>query len=189
MSDAYIGTILAWGPNFAPRSWAFCHGQLLAISTHNALFSLLGTMYGGDGRTTFGLPDLRGRVPIGAGQGPGLSQYTQGKKGGAEQVTLTVPELASHTHGSTTSGLEIAASTAAANTATPSAGAVPAQPADASRNPFPIYTSSAANTTLGSVSGSVTVDPAGGSRSHENRQPYQAINYIICLEGIFPPRS
>ena len=187
--EAFIGTIVAWGPNFAPRGWAFCNGSLLAISQYSAVFSLLGTTYGGDGRTTFALPDLRGRVPVGAGQSPGTSNYQQGSKGGQETVTLNVQQLASHTHGASTSGLQIAASTAAANTATPSASVVPAQPEDASRNPFPIYTNAATNTSLGSVSGNVTIDPAGGSQAHENRQPYEVVNYIICLEGIFPPRS
>lgn len=187
--DAYMGSIMLWGPNFAPRSWAFCDGRLMAISQFSALFSLLGTSYGGDGRTNFGLPDLRGRVPVGAGQGAGLSVYHLGMKGGIETVTLDEAQLASHTHASTTSEMQIAASTASANTAIPGAGIVPAQPEDSSRNPFPIYTNAEANTTLGSVSGSMSIDPAGGNQPHENRQPYQAVNYIICIEGIFPPRE
>lgn len=187
--DAFIGSILLWAPNFAPRGWAFCHGQLLAISEYAAVFSLLGTNYGGDGVTSFGLPDLRSRVPVGAGHGPGLAQYPLGINGGIETVVLNVAQLASHTHASTTSDLNIAASTATANTATPGANAVPAQPEDASRNPIPIYTNTTANTTLGSVSGSLTVDATGDNQAHENRQPFQALNYIICLDGIFPPRD
>jgi len=109
--------------------------------------------------------------------------------GGVETVALSVSQLASHTHTSTTSDLHIAASTATANTATPAASAVPAQPEDASRNPIPIYTNTAANTTLGSVSGSLTVDATGENKAYENRQPFQVLNYIICLEGIYPPRD
>ncbi len=187
--DAFIGTIMLWAPNFAPAGWAFCHGQLLSIAQYSTVYSLLGTTYGGDGRVTFGLPNLQGRVPVGAGQSPGTSVYYLGMQGGQESVSLSTQQLASHSHDSTTSGLQIAASTATANTAAPSAGAVPAQPEDASRNPFPIYTNAAPNTTLGSVSGQVSIDPAGDSQSHENRQPFQVVNYIICLEGIYPPRE
>lgn len=189
MSEPFIGEIRMFAGSFAPQGWSLCDGQLLAINQNSALFSLFGTIYGGDGRTTFALPDLRGRVPVGAGQSPGTSNYPQGSKGGHETVALNVQQLASHTHGASTSGLQIAASTAAANTATPSASVVPAQPEDASRNPLPIYTNAAANTSLGSVSGNVTIEPSGGGQPHENRQPYQVVNYIICLEGIFPPRS
>jgi microcystin-dependent protein len=187
--DDYIGTIIGWGPNFAPRGWAFCDGSLLPIAQYSALFSLLGTTYGGDGRTTFALPDLRGRVAVGAGQSPGLSQYQQGSKGGEETVTLNAQELASHTHGASASGLALAASTGTANTATPGPSAVPAQPEDASRNPLPVYTSAAPDTTLGSVSGDVTIAATGGNQPHENRPPYLVINYIICIEGVYPPRS
>ena len=98
MSDPFIGQIHLFGFNFAPRGWAFCDGQLLPIAQHTALFSLLGTMYGGDGRTTFGLPDLKGRSAIHAGQGPGLSNVTQGAKGGAESHTLTIGQLPPHSH-------------------------------------------------------------------------------------------
>jgi len=187
--EAFIGSILLWAPNFAPRGWAFCDGRLLAISQYAAVFSLLGTNYGGDGVTTFGLPDLRSRVPVGAGHGPGLANYFLGMQGGHEMVALNVAQLAAHTHDSTTSDLQIAASTATANTATPGANALPAQPEDASRNPFPVYTNTIANTTLGSVSGTLTVDATGSNQPHENRQPFQAVNYIICLDGIFPPRD
>ncbi|KRS10186.1 hypothetical protein XM53_22310, partial [Roseovarius atlanticus] len=98
MADPFIGQIVLFGGNFAPRNWAFCDGQLVAISQNSALFSILGTTYGGDGRTTFGLPDLRGRVPIGPRQGPGLTFYREGQKGGAEDVTLTQAEMPSHSH-------------------------------------------------------------------------------------------
>ena len=187
--EAFIGCIMLWAPNFAPRGWAFCHGQLLSISDFTTVFSLLGTTYGGDGVTNFGLPDLRARVPVGAGQSPGTSVYYPGMAGGHETVSLTTQQLASHTHGSTTSGLQLAASTSSANTASPGPDVVPAQPEDASRNPFPVYTNTAANTSLGSVSGSVTIDATGNDQAHENRQPFQVVNYIICLDGIYPPRD
>ena len=98
MSEPFVGEIRMFAGNFAPRGWAFCDGQLLAVSQNDALFSLLGTIYGGDGRTTFGLPDMRGRIPIHAGHGPGLSERRLGAKGGAEQVTLTVNQMPSHGH-------------------------------------------------------------------------------------------
>lgn len=98
MSEPFIGDIRMFAGNFAPRNYALCDGQLVAISQNNALFSLLGTMYGGDGRTTFGLPEMRGRIPVHAGQGPGLSPRTWGQKAGTENVTITVNQLPSHTH-------------------------------------------------------------------------------------------
>ena len=101
--DPFLGQVILFAGNYPPRGWAFCHGQLLPISDNNALFSLLGTIYGGDGRTDFALPDLRGRAPIGVGQGPGLRRFVEGSKGGAEQVTLTTNNLPSHTHTATAS--------------------------------------------------------------------------------------
>ncbi|HZD04287.1 MAG TPA: tail fiber protein, partial [Longimicrobiales bacterium] len=109
MSEPFVGEIRMFAGNFAPRGWAFCDGQLLAVSQNDALFSLLGTIYGGDGRTTFGLPDCRGRIPLHAGSGPGLTPRALGSKGGAGKVTLTVNQLPSHTHplqGSTDNGLD-----------------------------------------------------------------------------------
>lgn len=195
--DGYIATILGWAPNFAPRAWAFCEGQLLAISSNTALFSLIGTIYGGDGRTTFQLPDLRGRTPIGAGTGPGLSTYPLGARGGQETVTLTIPEIPSHNHaaGLSSASVAIPASTADGNTDTPSSAVHLAKgsvTSGLSSSPAQIYNNSTPDTTLGgpmSISGSVAVGLTGGSQSHENRQPFLAIYWIICLQGVFPSRS
>jgi microcystin-dependent protein len=170
--EAFIGSIMLFAGNFAPRGWAFCQGQIVAISSNTALFSLLGTTYGGDGRTTFALPDLRGRVPLGPGQGPGLSRYVEGQQGGQEAVPLTTQQIPSHTHVLVASG----------NTPTTAAPAGALLPTGSSR----IYASD-----LGAPQqlAAQSVQPAGGSQPHDNVQPYLAINYIICLQGIFPSRN
>jgi len=170
MSEPFVGEIRMFAGNFAPRGWAFCDGQLLAVSQNDALFSLLGTIYGGDGRTTFGLPDLRGRIPIHAGTGPGLSPRRLGSKGGAEKVTLTVNQLPSHTHA-------WRASTDLASTRD-TANAVLAQSVP------DIYTSRAAPIPLHST----TVGNTGGSRSHTNEMPFLCVHFIIALIGIYPSR-
>lgn len=172
MSDPFIGTIRLVAFNFAPVGWAMCQGQILPIQENTALFSLLGTYFGGDGVNNFGLPDLRGRIAIGQGQGPGLANYTQGQPGGAETVTLAGSDAPSHTH----------TLMAAASVTTPDPGpsVVLGTPAAAVR----LYGAGAA-TPLASTS----VAPFGSSVPHENRQPYLALNYIIALNGIFPSRS
>jgi len=187
--EAFISTILIWPPNFAPNGWALCAGQLLSISQNAALFSLLGTNYGGDGVTTFGLPDLRSRVPLGAGQGPGLSPYNLGQTGGSENVILTTNTIASHTHQATGFSASVPAVTTVGTTNQPGPSVVLAAPTDASRNPINIYSNAAATQNLapGTVTGSVT--PAGGGQPHPNLQPFQALNYIIALQGIYPSRS
>lgn len=172
--EPFIAQIVMFGGNFAPRGWAFCNGQLLSIAQFSALFSLVGTQYGGDGRTTFGLPDLRGRSPMHWGQGPGLSSYSIGQKGGAETVTLTTNELPNHAH-----TLAYPASTREGQTADPSghwpaAGEEPTKPYDFD-----------ANATLGAA----TTSSIGANFPHENRSPYQCVSFIIALEGIFPSRS
>lgn len=174
MSEPFVGQVIAVGFNFAPVGWALCQGQLLPISQNAALFSLLGTTYGGDGQSTFGLPDLRGRAALGMGQGSGLQPYVLGQPGGVELVTLTANQFASHTH-----ALQAAAT---ATTATPGSGVVLGTPAAAT----PTY---AAAGTATQLVGS-TVSPAPGSDGpHENRQPSLAINYIIALFGIFPSQN
>lgn len=170
MSEPFVGEIRMFAGNFAPRGWAFCDGQLLAVSQNDALFSLLGTIYGGDGRTTFGLPDLRGRIPIHAGHGPGLSERRLGAKSGAEKVTLTVNQLPSHTH-------PWQASTDLASTRD-TAGAVLAQSVP------DIYTSRRADIQLNAS----TVGNTGGSRSHTNLMPFLCVHFIIALVGIYPSR-
>lgn len=171
MSEPFVGEIRMFGGNFAPRGWAFCDGQLLAVSQNDALFSLLGTIYGGDGRTTFGLPDLRGRTPIHAGSGPGLSPRRLGAKGGTEKETLTVGELPSHNH-------TLQASSAAATTPNPATNVLAETTTDRVYRDDGVDTSTA-NTSIGMV---------GGSRSHTNLMPYLCINFIIALYGIYPSR-
>lgn len=180
MSDPFIAQITMFGGNFAPRGWAFCEGQLLAISQNSALFSILGTTYGGDGRTTFGLPDLRGRFPTQQGNGPGLSNKNLGQKGGVESVTLNTTQIPSHSHAA---GLQIPASTEVGNTPSPS-GAYHAKSNDGENN----FTSAAPNSTM-AASGGVTVGNTGGNLSHENMPPFLAINFIIALVGVFPSRN
>ena len=176
--EPFIGQIVLFGGNFAPRGWAKCEGQLLPIASNTALFSILGTTYGGDGRTTFALPDLRGRAPIGEGHGNGLSDYTLGERGGVENVTLTVNQMPSHSHVNSTS---LSVSSNVGNQSSP-AGARLAVANDGENN----YTSANGNGTMDVTS---TIFNNGGSQSHENRQPFLAMNYIIALQGVFPPRS
>ncbi len=157
--------------NFAPRGWAFCDGQLLAVSQNDALFSLFGTIYGGDGRTTFGLPDLRGRVPIHAGTGPGLSPRRLGLKGGAENVTLTTNQLPSHTHPAKHINENADRTTVA--------GALPA------RTGRDFYVEGATDVALSSQA----VTSAGGTASHTNLMPFLCVNFIVALFGVYPSRT
>jgi microcystin-dependent protein len=172
MSEPYIGQIILFGGNFAPLGWAYCDGSVLSIADNSALFSLIGTTYGGDGIQTFGLPDLRGRAPIHRGQGPGLQNYDQGQKAGSETVTLQVTQLPAHNH-----GVSVGASNNAPSTTRP-AGAVYAAST--------MFTDAA---NAGGSLGAVTVAAAGGNGAHDNMEPYLALNYIIALEGIFPSRN
>jgi len=171
MSEPYVGEIRMFAGNFAPRGWAFCDGQLLAVSQNDALFSLLGTIYGGDGRTTFGLPDLRGRIPIHAGHGPGLSERRLGAKGGEETVTLTVNQLPSHTH-------PLQCSSQNALQTSPN-GTVLGQATS-----IDLYRVTEPDASLSSQS----ITNTGGSRSHTNEMPYLCIHFIIALFGIYPSR-
>ncbi len=193
--EGVIGEIRGFSGNFAPRAWAFCNGQLLSISSNQSLFSILGTTYGGDGRTTFGLPDLRGRGPISAGTGPGLSTHKLGARSGTETVTLTQNQMPTHTHaaGFTETGgvIHPNASTNIATSEEPGTNKYLAVP-DAGGNGF-IYNTDTPDTTLGpssvTIAGNVTVFNTGGSQYHNNMQPYLVINWIICLQGVFPSRS
>ncbi|MCP5424477.1 MAG: phage tail protein [Gammaproteobacteria bacterium] len=171
MSEPFVGEIRMFAGNFAPRGWAFCDGQLLAVSQNDALFSLLGTIYGGDGRTTFGLPDLRGRIPIHAGHGSGLSERRLGSKGGEEKVTLTTNQLPSHTH-------PLQASTQNAVQTSPGNNVL-AQPTS-----IDLYRVTAPDADL---SGDAITD-VGGNRSHTNLMPFLCVNFIIALVGIYPSR-
>lgn len=173
MSEPFVGEIRMFAGNFAPRGWAFCDGQLLAVSQNDALFSLLGTIYGGDGRTTFGLPDLRGRLPIHAGSGPGLSPRRLGAKEGSEKETLTVNQMPSHGHG------PIRATGDAATQRGPG-GQILARTASQD-----IYRDDEVDTSLSSS----MVTQVGGSRSHTNLMPFLCVNFIIALVGIYPSRQ
>lgn len=164
MDEAYIGTIMLFAGNFAPRGWRICDGSILPIAQHQALFAVIGPTYGGDGRSTFALPDLRGRVPVGFGSGPGLSPVALGAHGGSESVSLQQHQLPPHTHmvdfapvtgGSAEGGLIVA---------------TPAQTAVGSAMHLP-------------------AGATGGGQPHENRQPYLGLNYIIAIEGLFPVRE
>lgn len=167
--DPFVGEIRPVGFSFAPVGWAFCDGSILSISEFSVLFALIGTAYGGDGQTTFALPDLRGRVPLGDGQGPGLSPYVQGQRGGAEHVTLTTAQIPAHNHA-------LVGTTGHANSYSP-AGKLPAFTA---RN---VYTTASPDSQM------TNLEPAGSNLPHENRQPLLTVNFIIALYGVFPSRN
>ena len=176
-AEGFIGEVQMFAGNFAPRNWALCNGQLLPISQNTALFSILGTTYGGDGRTTFGLPDLRGRVVIhdGSGTGPGLSPYNLGQRGGTETVTLTQNQMPNHTHLDQVNA------------------ATPVDSGQETINPSASYWAQGtgyANTNNTQMSPTtVPLTSAGGSLPHSNIAPYNTVNYIICLYGIYPSRN
>ena len=196
--EGVLGTIMAVGFNFAPRSWAFCDGQLLPISSNTALFSLLGTQFGGDGRTTFGLPDLRGRTIVGAGSGPGLSHVSVGQKGGTQVIdytpvcnysfTLTEAQMPSHSHTATLHG-----ETASATHANPQGRllALPSTPVYAAPVPAENKVMAPESITVENTGGSQAVTGAatGNRLQFDNRGPYQGLHYVICLQGIYPSRS
>ncbi|QNM85414.1 phage tail protein [Polaribacter pectinis] len=195
--EPFIGQIMAFVGNFAIRGWAQCNGQLLPISQNTALFSIIGTTYGGDGRTTFALPDLRGRAPMHFGNGPGLSDYRLGAKGGVEQVVLNQTQMPSHNHFATATEVTVSlkASSAEADLHVPVAGSSLAAGNEVNgrgTDPIQMYNSSTPDVTLGGGTSSatnVTIANSGGNLSHENRQPFLTVNYLIALQGIFPPRS
>ena len=188
-----MGTILAWAPNFAPQYFQFCKGQTLSISQYSALFAILGTTYGGNGVSTFQLPNLSGRVPVGAGQSGGTSNYVLGQIGGTESVTLTINQLPAHTHVASLSSVTVMASSLDATDHYPSTTAnVIAGPYDTSNLiPYAGFNSGPADTALnvGGGGGAVTVNPTGSGTAVSLLQPYLAINYIICIQGLFPPRN
>jgi microcystin-dependent protein len=173
MSEPFLGELRLVPYNFAPRGWAFAEGQLLPIAQNTALFSLIGTYYGGDGVRTFALPDLRGRVPISMGQGPGLSPYVLGETLGVESVTLLITQIPSHTHG-------VNASAAKGNQPNP-IGHYPATDAAGVTAEYSTAFSGQMNPNM--------IATTGGSQPHENRQPALVLSWIIALEGIFPSRN
>jgi len=184
MDSPFLGQIQAFGFNFAPRGWATCQGQILPIAQNTAMFSLLGTQFGGNGQTTFGLPDLRGRCLVGMGQGPGLSPVDIGQVGGSESVTLTTAQMPQHTHTATATST-LSAEGVPGDSANPQGRMLCGLP-NLYKVPDPT-----ANLPLSSqaVTTAVTNAPAGGSSPVDLRNPYLGINICIALEGIFPSRN
>ena len=172
-AEPYLGEITMFAGTFAPRGWAFCNGQLLPINQHQALFSLLGTNFGGDGRTSFGLPDLRGRAPIHTGQGPGLSYRFLGERGGVEQIALTSGEMPLHKH-------HIHATAGKATSTNPVGRGLASSRlvGYADLPPDPVQ-----------AMAEQCMSETGGSQPHQNMPPFLGINYIIAIQGIYPPRN
>lgn len=180
MSEPFLGEVRMFGGNFAPRGWAFCNGQLLSIAQNTALFSILGTTYGGDGQTTFALPNLQGRFAMHWGNAAGFSPRTIGEMSGTESVTMLTSQMPSHNH-------TIGANTSDGNTEAP-AGAVWARAVDGSANPVSAYASGLVppvNTTMAAQA----VGPTGGNQPLPVMNPFLCVTFIIALEGIFPSRS
>lgn len=195
--EAFMATIMGWAPNFTPRGWAFCWGQIVSIAQNTALFSLLGTTYGGNGQTTFALPNLASRVPIGAGRGPGLSTYELGQLGGSESIVLTVNNMPMHNHdGSQLTAVQnVATSTGSttqtAATATSILGAPnfsdPGSGSTVDVNTFADGSATPIVPLKLPISG--VTGYAGGSQPFPTLPPFLAINWIIALDGIYPPRD
>lgn len=170
MSESYIGEIRMFAGNYAPAGWAFCDGSMLSIAEYDTLFSLIGTTYGGDGQSTFALPDLRGRLPINIGQGPGLSNHLLGESSGVENVTLTVNQMPAHPH-------------AFMGTSSNASAANPANAVVAAPSTIDLYRpATAPNANLAANALGI----AGGSQPHDNLQPYLCVSFIISLFGIYP---
>lgn len=181
MSEPFLGEILMFGGNFAPRGWAFCSGQLLSIAQNTALFSILGTTYGGNGQTTFALPDLRGRVPIHPGQGPGLSSYTLGEMGGTETNTLLNSNLPP---------IAIPAPTITIHAAADSDSSKPNGRFPASTSAGNGYASASDGTVMNAGVATAPAQQVGGSAiPFPNIQPFTCVNFLIALQGIFPSRN
>ncbi len=179
MSEPFIAEIRMWACNFAPRSWAFCNGQLLPISENTALFSLIGTIYGGDGRTTMGLPNLMSRVPMNPGNGPGLTPRILGERGGQDEVTLTMAEIPQHNH-------ILRGVAEAGNSGQPNESHFMGQDAE-SADEVISFTSS--NISVNTQLANESIANSGQSLPHENRQPTLGVNFCIALQGLYPSRS
>jgi microcystin-dependent protein len=173
MADPFVAEIRIFPFNFAPRGWAWCDGQLLPLSQNTALFSLLGTTYGGNGKSNFALPDLQGRAPMHPGQGPGLSLHDLGETGGSETVSLLESEIPSHSHSYRAAGV-------AADSPVPAGTLLAAPSSDAPYLPAPAPMTSMAGEALA---------PAGGDAPHNNMMPYLTFYFNIALQGVFPPRT
>jgi microcystin-dependent protein len=177
--EGFIGQIILFAGNFAPRNWAFCQGQLISIAQNTALFSILGTTYGGDGRTTFGLPDLQGRTAMHPGNGPGLPSYRLGQKGGTTTNTLNATQLPSHTHAAT-------ASVHLGTAANVPSGSDAYLPISTGAN---FFSNAKGNANLNAGSTTVTVGNTGNNQQVNNMQPSLSIYYVICMVGVYPSRS
>ncbi len=205
--ELFTGTIVGFAGNFAPREYALCEGQTLAIAVYSQLFAIIGTTYGGDGRSTLGLPDLRGRAPIGSGQGPALSDYQLGKKGGSETESLSIFQMPQHSHvadlnldtAAVNTNVAVNAASTAANApdgfnpagrywaASPTAGAP--QGRVYGDTPDTAMNANAVQVEVTGLSGSVTIENTGSGAAFDIIQPYSVINWIMCLDGTFPPRN
>lgn len=202
--EGTMAEIRGFGGNFAPRNWAFCSGQLVSIAQNSALFSLLGTTYGGDGRTTFALPDLRGRVPIGTGTGPGLTSRSLGQRSGTEDNYMNMTQLAAHTHTVTAGNLPVKGTATAIMHVNNSSGAL-SSPEDSflgvETGAIGLYEPTSDGSTLnanaisvstagmGVVTSNLHLSNAGASSAMNNMQPFLTLNWIICLYGIYPSRN
>lgn len=185
MSNPYLGEIMMFGGNFAIRGWAFCNGQLLAISQNDALFTLLGTQYGGDGVTTFALPDFRGRFPLSQGTGPGLTNRVLGELGGTESVTLTVPQMPAHIHQPVVNLVD-------GTVDAPSNAVMPAKPKQVvGGTSATMYTDPTKTPVAGDLIAMQAniITSAGGNQPHSNIMPLLAVNFLIALEGIYPSQN
>jgi microcystin-dependent protein len=172
MADPFVAEIRIFSFNFAPKGWALCNGQILPLSQNTALFSLLGTTYGGDGKSNFALPDLQERTPMHPGQGTGLSEHFLGESAGSNTVTLLESEIPVHNHTLSVTGLN-SQSTNPANTVL------------GRGNPVKVYTTAGSQVAMGANS----IAPTGGSLPHNNMMPYLTMNFCIALQGVFPPRG
>lgn len=185
-----IGEVRMFGGNFAPRTWAFCDGQLLAISSNTALFSIIGTLYGGDGRTTFKLPDMRGRSCLQQGTGPGLTHRSIASRGGAESTTLVLSQLPVHSHLFAKEDITLTSKPRAyndeANTEEPD-GAYPALVGG--KNVYASQQDAFGVAARVTFTNTLATTSSGSNQSYDNHSPYQGVNYIICLQGIFPSRN
>lgn len=180
--EGYIAEIRMFAGNFAPRSWAFCQGQTMSIAQNTALFALIGTIYGGNGQTTFALPDFRGRVAVGTGQGPGLPNVIQGEMAGVNNATLLINNLPAHNH-PVTGTATLKANNDAPNSTDPTGRYL------AASNVYTNQAGDIANMNAGAIGLALTSGIAGNNQPFSIMQPYLGMNYIICLEGIFPSRN
>lgn len=178
--EGTMAVVTTWAANFAPRNWQYCNGQLLSIAQNSALFSLLGTTYGGNGQTSFALPNLQTRTAVGTGQGPGLSSYSLGQNGGTSSVTLSVANIPPHTHTLAINNFSIGANNTDGSGDDPTGASPGVMAAGYSNTPDGTMAAPAVN---------LTVNPAGNGAPISNLNPYLGINYIICLYGIYPSRN